>query len=131
MLWGAPSGDGAAHVRQAEEELVLRRSKRVVLLLQQQPVGKKEEASCGTALRGKSDEEEEQRSNEKGTLGKGPSRSSGPRRRKKSMAGAFGVLAGFALGDLPVTRARVFCFSRPFAMLLLWLPGESGNPVGG
>jgi len=90
---------------------------------------KKREASCGPALRGKTDEEEEQRSKEKGTLGKRPSRSRGLQTRKKSMAGTFGVLAGFALGDLPVSRAQVFCFSRPFATLLLWLPGESVNPV--
>lgn len=67
------------------------------------------------------------RSKEKGTLGKGPSQSSGLRTRKKSMAGTFGVLAGFALGDLPVSRAWVFCFSQPFATLLLWLPCGRGK----
>ncbi|XP_064275279.1 uncharacterized protein LOC135299788 isoform X5 [Passer domesticus] len=39
-----------------------------------------------------------------------------------------GAAAGFALGDLPACRAGLCC-GWPFAVVLLWLPGERGNPV--
>ncbi|XP_036257095.1 uncharacterized protein LOC118698121 [Molothrus ater] len=39
-----------------------------------------------------------------------------------------GAAAGFALGDLPACRAGLCC-ARPFAVVLLWLPGERGDPV--
>ena len=66
----------------------------------------------GMEPQGKSEHKEEwcpEEGDEKGTLGKGTSLSPELWSRK-SIAGTFGVLAGFALGDLPVNRARVFAF---------------------
>ena len=71
------------------------------------------------------------RGHEKGTLGKGTSLSSPGRGHVRAWRAPLGCPGWLCAGRPPCNQGSGLCFcSRwPFAILLLWLPGESGNPV--
>ncbi|XP_051652074.1 elastin-like [Manacus candei] len=69
------------------------------------------------------------RGREKGPLGKGPSLASPGQGSLKSGGQLAAAPAGLALGGPPCKQGWVLCFAWrwPFAIALLWLPGERGN----